>query len=161
MTEKSSSWVKIYSWEDIDHVKPVRWIIWYVIFIFIMLSICIWGFIEKVYTMPLVFTVLTVVYFIASNREPVSQENTITTLWIKINKRFVAYSNINSFWFIYYENIHLLHIKLNLRNKAIIVVPVVSWNSSTIRDLLLWRDLVEIEGMSESTDEIISRILKL
>jgi len=154
-------WKIVYSWNDIDHIKPHRWVLWYIIFTVIMIWSVVWWIYEWVYSMSVVFFILLFVYFIFSSKGPSMRENKITTLWVVLWKRFIPYSDMKSFWFIYFQNAHLLHIQLNSKLNSVLVVPVVEWDSSVIRDLMNWRNILEIEWRSESVDEKMTRIFKL
>ena len=158
---QKNKWETVYSWNDIDHIKPHRWPLWYLVFIIVMVWSSAWGIYEGVYSMSVAFFLLLFVYLIFSSKDPVLRENKITTLWIFLWKKFIPYSDIHSFWFIYFSNAHLLHLKLNTKLNPVFVVPVVEWDSSVIRDLISWRNIIEIEGRGESVDETVTRIFKL
>lgn len=161
MNQKNDTGKEVYSWEDIDHVKPLRWPVWYAVFTLIMLLICIWWYSEGAYSVIFAFVALFVVYVMTFKKDPVNQMNTIYTWWIKIAGKFIAYSDIHSFWFISYDNLDLLHIKIKSTFHPVLVVPVINWNSDTIRELFIWRKVHEIENMTENLEEILARILKL
>lgn len=154
-------WEVIYSWEDVDHIHSERWYTWYIFAFLFMLFVLIWWIREWVYTMPFVFVIVALVYIYTSSKKPFLQDNKITDLWISIGNKFIPYSDINSFWFIYFSNWSLLYIKTNWKFNSTIVVPVINWDPSIIRDLFIEAKVNEMEWMKEWFDDLLARKLKL
>lgn len=154
-------WEEIYSWKDIDHIKMEKWRTWYIVFILLICFSVIWGIIEGIYSMSALFLGIGLFYLYISNQDPHEQVNKLTTSGLVYGEQFAPYSDMNCFWIIYYKNVHFLHIKHNSMFHLDLVIPIIEWDSWTIRDILIWRNIKELDWMKESLDEAISRKLKM
>lgn len=158
---RQNIWEIIYKWEDIDHLIPQRDKKRYIYASFFILFIIIWWIIDWSYSMSFVFLLIFFTYIYTSSQKAYLQKNIITDLWIKIWEKFIFYTEIKSFWFINFNNWNLLYLKTNFSIHPIVIIPVIDWDFSIVKNLFLefWVD--EIEWKKESIDQIIARKLKL
>jgi len=126
-----------------------------------MVFMIAWWIKEKVYSMPFVFVIIALVYVYTSKKEPILEEKNITDLWIQIWEKFIPYSDIDSFWVIYFDDWNLLYIKTNAKITSTVTVPVISWDTAIIRNIFLEYWLEEIQWKKESLDDIMVRKFKL
>jgi hypothetical protein len=152
----------IISWDALDHPRYVKTYKWYLIAGGIMTTLVVYGILKDDLMLSLVFLIFSGVYFLVHREGSQIIHYKITSLGIHIEKKFIAYADITSFYTLYESSqLSVLHIQIQNHLQKNICIQLGDTNVGDVRDIMINRGIHELEGQRESLSSIISRILRI
>lgn len=152
----------VLNWQALDYPRYHKTYRWYVIAGVVMLTIVVYGLLTEAVTMSIAFIVLAGLYFLVHRKHSTLMSHSLTTMGIRVNNVFYAYSDIEAFYIVFDPpHVQTLNIILKKNVNKEKVIQLDNIDPADVREVLLNRGVDEMEGQKESLTSLFSRLLKL
>jgi hypothetical protein len=154
----------MYEWTFNEYEKYARGRTWYIVAGIVGVLLLAYALISGVNSFALIIVLFGIVLYLHEIQEPMEMRFAVTDTGVILGNKFYKYSELVSFWIIYYPEEGRpknLYFALNNAIKHRFHVPLLDYDPRPIRDFLRQFLMEDLEQEEEPLSEKMARLLKI